>query len=283
MITKKVDFIATIEVRNANPNGDPLAGNMPRTDSKGFGLISDVAIKRKIRNRMQDQGYEIFVKSRDRSDDNFTSLQKRYESVFNSKDSDEKVEKEFNQKWLDVRTFGQVITYDKRSIGIRGPVSISMAKSLETVATTTLQITRSSNSMEAKGASGRSSDTMGSKHFIEYGVYVFYGSVNVYFSEKTGFDEKDLDVLKESLLTLFENDSSSARPEGSMALKELFWCTHSNKLGNVSSAKIRDLLQWEQPNPDNEIGYSDYKITLDSEKLSEYEEKGLHVEFLEGL
>lgn len=116
MITNKVDFIATIEVRNANPNGDPLAGNMPRTDSSGFGLISDVAIKRKIRNRMQDQGYEIFVKSRDRSDDKFTSLKKRFEDVFTSKDSDEKIEKEANEKWLDVRTFGQVITYYKKSI-----------------------------------------------------------------------------------------------------------------------------------------------------------------------
>jgi Cas7 group CRISPR-associated protein Csh2 len=149
MITNKVDFIATIEVRNANPNGDPLAGNMPRTDSHGFGLISDVAIKRKIRNRMQDQGYEIFVKSRDRSDDKFTSLQKRFENVFTDKDSDEKIEKETNEKWLDVRTFGQVITYHKKSIGIRGPVSISMAKSLSTVTPITLQITRSSNSMEA--------------------------------------------------------------------------------------------------------------------------------------
>ncbi|HPR82186.1 MAG TPA: type I-C CRISPR-associated protein Cas7/Csd2 [Enterococcus sp.] len=283
MITNKVDFIATIEVRNANPNGDPLAGNMPRTDSSGFGLISDVAIKRKIRNRMQDQGYEIFVKSRDRSDDKFTSLQKRFEDVFTSKDSDEKIEKEANEKWLDVRTFGQVITYYKKSIGIRGPVSISMAKSLAPIETTTLQITRSSNSMEATGKSGRSSDTMGSKHFVEHGVYVVYGSANAYFSEKTGFDEKDLEVVKESLVTLFENDASSARPEGSMAVKEVFWFTHSNKLGNVSSAKIRGLLQWEEPDAVQGVQYSDYQITLDQVKLDEYKEKGLRVEVLEGL
>jgi CRISPR-associated protein Csd2 len=124
---------------------------------------------------------------------------------------------------------------------------------------------------------------MGSKHFVEYGVYVVYGSVNAYFSEKTGFDEKDLEIVKESLLTLFENDASSARPEGSMAVKEVFWFTHSNKLGNVSSAKIRDLLQWKEPADVKEVQYSDYQITLNQDKLDEYKEKGLHLEILEGL
>ena len=85
MLTNKVDFMMTIEVKNANPNGDPLGGNMPRTDSAGFGVMSDVSIKRKIRNRMQELGHEIFVKSRDRTDDNFKSLQERYENVFSSK------------------------------------------------------------------------------------------------------------------------------------------------------------------------------------------------------
>lgn len=282
MLTNKVDFIATIEVKNANPNGDPLAGNMPRTDSNGFGLISDVAIKRKIRNRMQDQGNEIFVKSRDHSDDGFNSLQKRFENVFTTKDSDEKAEKESNEKWLDVRTFGQVITYQKRSIGIRGPLSISMAKSLDPIEITSMQITRSTNGMEPTGSSGRSSDTMGTKHFVEYGVYVVYGSANVYFSEKTGFDEKDLSVVKESLLTLFANDASSARPEGSMAIKELFWFTHSNKLGNVSSAKIHDLFEYDKA-PIEHSSYEDYKIELNQAKLNEYKEKGLTVEVLEGL
>lgn len=93
MLKNKIDFMMTIEVKNANPNGDPLGGNMPRTDSSGYGLMSDVSIKRKIRNRMQDQGYEIFVKSRDRTDDKFNSLQQRYENVFDSSDSDEEVEK----------------------------------------------------------------------------------------------------------------------------------------------------------------------------------------------
>src|SRR5699024_885182 len=107
MLNNKIDFIMTITVDNANPNGDPLAGNMPRTDSKGYGEMSVVSIKRKIRNRMQDLGNEIFVKSRDRTDDGFSSLQERYESVFNKNNSDEEVERGFCEKWLDVRSFGR--------------------------------------------------------------------------------------------------------------------------------------------------------------------------------
>ena len=284
MINKKVDFIALVEVSNANPNGDPLAGNMPRTDANGYGLISDVAIKRKIRNRMQDMGYPIFVQSRDRIEDDFKSLQKRFENEFKKSDSDADIEKGSNEKWLDVRSFGQVITFLNKSIGIRGPISISIAKSLLPITSTSMQITRSTNGMEAKNDSGRSSDTMGTKHFVDHAVYVIYGSVNAYFAEKTGFSDEDLAVVKECLLTLFENDASSARPEGSMAIRDVFWFTHGSKLGTVSSAKIRDLLQWQEPQVEvNRLAsYSDYHIQLDQEKVAEYEAQGLTVEYLSG-
>lgn len=282
MITNKVDFIATIEVKGANPNGDPLGGNMPRTDSKGFGLMSDVSIKRKIRNRMQDLGKEIFVQSRDRTIDKFNSLQQRYEAVFVKSDADKEIEEKANARWLDVRSFGQVFTYQGKSIGVRGPVSISMAKSIHPIQISSMQITRSTNGMTPKNESGRSSDTMGTKHFVEYGVYVLYGSINAYFAEKTGFNDEDMAVLKEALLTIFENDLSSARPEGSMIMRELFWFTHSNKLGNVSSAKIQDLIQWEIPESDNNR-YADFDIHLEENKLDSYKEKGLKLEIFEGV
>lgn len=282
MLNNKVDFIMTITVENANPNGDPLSGNMPRTDSKGYGEMSDVSIKRKIRNRMQDLGNEIFVKSRDRTDDGFASLQERYEAFFDKKNSDEEVEAEFCEKWLDVRAFGQVVTYGNRSIGIRGPVSISIAKSLEPVEISTVQITRSTNSMKPKGKSSRSADTMGSKHVVEQGTYVVNGAVNCFYSEKTGFDEEDLAVLKEALRTLFVNDVSSARPEGSMEVRDIFWFEHSSKTGDVSSAKVKDLLVWNDDGSLKEQ-YEDYEIHLDEKLLAEYEEKGLQVEKIEGL
>lgn len=285
MIDNKVDFIFTIEVKGANPNGDPLAGNMPRIDNRGYGIISDVCLKRKIRNRMQDMGYDIFVKAQDKSDDNFNSLEQRFNNSFPTKDIiDEDVIEQSNRKWIDVRSFGQVMTYQKRSIGIRGPVSISIAKSIEPIEITTMQITKSVNGMDPKAGKTRSADTMGSKHYVDYGVYIASGSVNVYFSEKTGFDEKDLEVLKEALRTLFINDISSARPDGSMQVKDIFWFTHTSKIGDVSSGKIKALLDHNNDEKLNtEKSYEDYDIKLNEDKLKEYENLGLNVEYLTGI
>lgn len=282
MLEHKIDFMVTIEVREANANGDPLSGNMPRTDAKGHGLISDVAIKRKIRNRMQDFGCPTFVQAGDRIEDEFHSLEKRFSNQFTSKDSDAEIEEKANQLWLDVRSFGQVFTYLKKSIGVRGPVSLNMAKSLEPIVISSLQITRSTNGMEAKNESGRSSDTMGTKHFVDYGVYVIKGSINPNFAEKTGFSDEDAEVIKKALISLFENDASSARPEGSMRVREVFWFTHSNKLGNVSSARVFDLFEFDKEKQDKD-SYEDYAIHLNQEKLAEYETKGLKVDILEGL
>ena len=282
MMEQKIDFMVTVEVREANANGDPLSGNMPRTDAKGYGLMSDVSIKRKIRNRMQDMGHPIFVQAGDRIEDEFRSLEKRFSNHFTGKTPDSEIEEKANQIWLDVRSFGQVFTYLKKSIGVRGPVSISMAKSLEPIVISSLQITRSTNGMEAKNESGRSSDTMGTKHFVDYGVYVIKGSINAYFAEKTGFTAEDAEVLKETLITLFENDASSARPEGSMRVREVFWFTHSNKLGNVSSARIFDLLEFDKKKQDKS-SYEEYAIGLKQKELAEFQAKGLKVEILEGL
>lgn len=282
MLNKKIDFILTIAVSNANPNGDPLAGNMPRTNSKGFGEMSDVSIKRKIRNRMQDLGHDIFVKSLDRTEDGFNSLEARFNASFNKNHSDSEVEDIFCEKWLDVRSFGQVVTFGKRSIGIRGPVSISIAKSLDPIDINTMQITRSTNGMEPKGDSTRSSDTMGTRHVVELGTYVVNGAVNCFYSEKTGFDDDDLIVLKEALRTLFVNDMSSARPDGSMEVKEIFWFEHSSKTGDVSSAKIKKLLTWNDDASQKE-SYEDYKLRIDSDLLKSYESIGLKLEVIEGL
>lgn len=282
MLEHKIDFMVTVEVREANANGDPLSGNMPRADARGYGLMSDVSIKRKIRNRMQDMGHPIFVQAGDRIEDEFRSLEKRFSNHFTGKTPDSEIEEKANQIWLDVRSFGQVFTYLKKSIGVRGPVSISMAKSLEPIVISSLQITRSTNGMEAKNESGRSSDTMGTKHFVDYGVYVIKGSINPNFAEKTGFSAEDATVIKEALVSLFENDASSARPEGSMRVREVFWFTHSNKLGNVSSARVFDLLEFDKVKQDKD-NYEDYGIHLNQEKLAEYEVKGLKVDILEGL
>lgn len=287
MLEHKIDFMVTVEVREANANGDPLSGNMPRTDAKGHGLMSDVSIKRKIRNRMQDMGHRIFVQSRDRVDDNFYSLKARLENkgYFETVKKAISVENfldKINKEWLDVRSFGQVFAFKGYSAAnVRGPVSISWAKSLETVVSQSVQITKSTNS-ELDSKTELESSTMGTKHFVDYGVYVIKGSINANFAEKTGFSAEDATVIKEALVSLFENDASSARPEGSMRVREVFWFTHSNKLGNVSSARVFDLLEFDKVKQDKD-NYEDYGIHLNQEKLAEYEVKGLKVDILEGL
>ena len=209
------------------------------------------------------------------------TFKQSYKTI-DSKLTDELIEKTANEIWLDVRSFGQVITYNKKSIGIRGPLSIGIAKSLDPVEITSMQITRSTNGMTPKGDKTRSSDTMGTKHFVEFGTYIIYGAVNGFYAEKTGFNEQDLEVVKESLRTLFINDSSSARPDGSMEVRDIFWFKHSSKIGDVSSAKIKGLLKYNQDQT-MKSSYEAYGIHLDEEKLKEFQALGLTVEHIKGM
>lgn len=264
----KIDFAVILTVDHANPNGDPLNGNRPRTDYDGFGEISDVCLKRKIRDRLQEMGQNIFVQSDDKKMDGMTSLRARAESdiyglgkdAFDQKKSKkgddsaarkEETAKKACQKWFDVRAFGQLFAFGKKaddasgvSIAIRGPVSIQPAFSVEPVSVTSIQITKSVNSEPKKerDESSKSSDTMGMKHRVDRGVYVFYGSINPQLAERTGFSDEDAEVVKNVLPRLFENDASSARPEGSMAVQNLFWWKHDCKAGQYSSARVHKSL-----------------------------------------
>lgn len=284
-LEKKIDFVMLFTVKNANPNGDPLMGNMPRTDYDGYGEVSDVCIKRKIRNRMQDLDYDIFVQSQDRIKDDHKSLEARFNAEFDKKkDDDATVAKKACEKWIDVRSFGQVMTFQNRALGIRGPVSISLAKSLSPVDVITLQITRSTNGMEAEAGKEKSSDTMGSKHYVDFGLYKLTGSINCYFAEKTGFTNEDADVIKEALRTLFVNDVSSARPEGSMEVKNIYWFIHPNKLGVASSAKIHSLIQVDtKPDIQKVTSYEDYIIKIDEERFNSYKNLGLDLIKVDGI
>lgn len=236
-IQNKIDFVALVSVKNANSNGDPLDGNRPRTDYSGYGEISDVCIKRKIRNRMQDMGKSIFVQSDDRATDGYKSLSDRAKGVIGNEKNIDAYAQKACKEWLDVRTFGQVFAFKSGSVsvGVRGPVSIHQAVSVSPVEVSTMQITKSVNSEPAEG---RSSDTMGLKHFVRFGLYEIKGSINVQLAEKTGFSDEDAEVVKECLRTLFINDASSARPEGSMEVVKLFWWKHNCKDGQYSSAKV---------------------------------------------
>lgn len=278
-LNNKIDYALVFTVRNANPNGDPLDGNRPRTTFSGLGEMSDVSLKRKVRNRWIDDGYSVFVQSDDRRapGDSYRSLKDRADGCPALKEclaaiSAQKKAKGKNaadaplvtredyariacEQWLDVRAFGQVFAFksgkkdetaegsDAISIGIRGPVSIQPAFSLDSVNITSTQITKSVNLETEADPDKKASDTMGMKHRVDFGVYVTYGSINVQPAEKTGFSAEDAEALKEALRTLFRNDATSARPDGSMEVVKLVWWEHDCPVGQYSAAKVHRSLR----------------------------------------
>lgn len=268
MMNNKIDFAALILVDKANPNGDPLGGNRPRTDYDGHGEISKEAITRKLRNRLQDMGYPIFVQSNERCTDGCTSLSNRANTYLGkTKGKDQRsVAERACETWIDVRAFGQVFAFDmdekdaSTSLGIKGPVTIRMAESVAPVEVRTMQITKSVNN---NSSDKRGSDTVGAKHFIQHGLYVLKGSISPQLADCTGFDDTDAAAIKEALRTLFRGDASSARPEGSMEVVKLYWWQHDCKLGQYSTAKVHRSLNIALKNPDRApSSLDDYVITL---------------------
>ncbi len=278
-LQNKIDFVALISVSMANANGDPLNGNRPRTDYNGFGEMSDVCIKRKIRNRMQDMGGRVFVQSDDRCDDGCGSLSERAAAALKGVKNRDEYAKKACETWLDVRTFGQVFAFKGKdaggvSVGVRGPVSVHQAVSVSPIEVQSLQITKSVN---GEPGEKRSSDTMGTKHFVQFGLYELKGSINVQLAEKTGFSEEDADIVKECLRTLFVNDASAARPDGSMEVVKLYWWRHNCKDGQYSSAKVHRSVKVTLKNPETlPASVDDYVITLE-------ELPGLEPEVIDGI
>lgn len=271
----KIDFAVIFRVTNANPNGDPLNGNRPRTDYANFGEVTDVAIKRKLRDRLleswvangkQEDGNKIYVQSDDRRADECRSLRERFDKELGKEAGGLKTAELACQKWLDVRAFGQLFALKAAatkkaskkteddgepqgdtgvSIGIRGPVTVQSAFSVEPIDVSSTQITKSVSG-EGDG-SKRSSDTMGMKHRVDQGVYKFFGSMNPQLAEKTKFTDTDAQAIKAVLPRLFENDESSARPAGSMQVLKVIWWEHNCKSGQYSSARVHGSLK---VNPD---------------------------------
>ncbi len=262
-LENKIDFAVILHVTKANPNGDPLNGNRPRVDYDGYGEISDVCIKRKIRDRLMEAKdengnykYSIFVQSDERKVDDAKSLKDRVDKTLNNNLTIETA----CQQWFDVRAFGQVFAFKSASskkkkdeeaessgntgisIPVRGPVTVHSAFSIEPIRSESIQITKSVNS-ETTDDGKKSSDTMGMKHRVNNAVYVFYGSMNPQLAERTGFSNEDADAIKSILPKLFENDESTARPAGSMQILKVFWWNHGCKAGKYSSAKVHNSLK----------------------------------------
>ena len=275
-LENKIDFAVILHVTKANPNGDPLNGNRPRMDYDGYGEISDVCIKRKIRDRLMEmKEHSVLIQCDDRKTDDARSIKSRIENGLKAELNSGKKDlfaKAACAKWFDVRAFGQVFAFtsDKKkgkksaegeeptndtgiSIGVRGPVTVHSAFSKETIRPESIQITKSLNTEDVEGDK-KGSDTMGMKHRVDKGVYVFYGSINPQLAERTSFSSEDAEVIKSILPKLFENDESSARPAGSMEVITLFWWNHGCKAGKYSSAKVHRSLT---VNPDGSYSISD--------------------------
>ncbi len=281
-LMSKIDFAVVFSVKKANPNGDPLNGNRPRVDYEGFGEVSDVCLKRKLRNRLQDMGEDIFVQSdaNRKEGDTFRSLKDRFDNNAELKKATGDREKQVNiacKTWYDVRAFGQVFAFkkdkksdendggDSVSIGVRGPVSIQNAVSITPVDIYSQQITKSVNlETDKKEPDKKGSDTMGMKHRVEFGVYVTYGSINCQLAEKTGFSDEDAIKLRDALKSLFMNDESAARPSGSMEVNKVYWWKHNCKNGQYSSAKVHGSLKISLKTGVNELKdfENDYKIEV---------------------
>ena len=276
ILQNKIDFSVIITAKNANPNGDPLNGNRPRENYDGLGEISDVCIKRKIRNRLQDMGEKIFVQSDDRCDDNCGSLKIRAEKNEALKALGKNPARDLYlatacQEWIDVRSFGQVFAVkgekkgDGLSYPVRGPVSIQMAQSISSIDIVSYKISSSVNNDKDFFKDGLDSNRLGDKHLVDFALYVFHGSINCQLAEKTGFTEEDAEKIKLALETLFENDCSSARPEGSMEVRRVYWYKHDSKTPKFSSAKVHRLLSVSlKEGVDRPRCFEDYDIKTDT-------------------
>jgi len=210
-------------------------------------------------------GHDVLIQSDDNKVDEYKSIKDRIENTIDKNILKDKVKfsEQANKTWIDVRTFGQVFAFkgDDMSVGVRGPVSIHSAFSIDPINITSIQITKSVNS--TGDGSKKSSDTMGMKHRVDFGLYKFAGSINPQLASKTGFSDEDVDVIKKSLIELFEDDASSARPDGSMEVINVYWWKHNNQTGQYSSAKVHNSLKIYRKDQDIEAkDVNDYVIEL---------------------
>lgn len=268
----RYDFMFVFDARNANPNGDPDAGNMPRIDPEtGLGVITDVCLKRKIRNYVQlkfkdGQGHRIYFKDGVILNDQNEAVCKEIGMPVSNKLPKE-LEKAraltgaMCKKFFDIRTFGAVLTTEVNCGQVRGPVQLSFANSKDPVFIAEHSITRSSVTNKKEAEKGR---TMGRKYTIPYGLYVAYGFVNPRLAEETGFGDDDLALLWEALEKAFEFDQSAARPAGSMAARKLIVFKHESELGNAPAHKLFELVdihtKSELQGPPR--SFSDYVVSI---------------------
>lgn len=285
IIKNRYEFVVLFDVENGNPNGDPDAGNMPRVDPEtGLGLVTDVCLKRKIRNYVEtvkedSTGYRIYIKDNiplNRSDAQaYAELELEPGKIKDLKkkdpDLDLKVRDWMCKNFYDIRTFGAVMTtFVKDSLNcgqVRGPVQLGFARSVEPIVPQEVTITRIAITTEADAE--KKGTEMGRKYIVPYGLYRCEGFVSANLARKTtGFTDEDLSLLWEAILNMFEHDHSAAR--GKMAVRELIVFRHDSELGNAPAWKLFESVSVKRKNPDDTSparSYYDYQITVDTDHL----------------
>ena len=268
-LNNRIDFVYIFDVKDGNPNGDPDSGNLPRVDAEtGMGLVTDVCLKRKVRNYVQEanslsEGYDIFIKEKAVLN-NLIDEAHESEAVKNVKDTKDKTSAARDvmcKKYYDIRTFGAVMSTGKNAGQVRGPIQFTFARSVDPIVTSEHSITRMAVATEKEAEKqGGDNRTMGRKATVPYGLYVCHGFVSANLAKQTGFSQEDLDLFWEALKNMFDVDRSAAR--GLMSAQKLIVFRHDSVLGNAPANKLFDLVKIEKKCDGVARSFSDYQVTI---------------------
>lgn len=269
-LKNRIDFVYIFDVQDGNPNGDPDAGNLPRVDTEtGQGLVSDVCLKRKIRNYVDalkkgEHGYDIFIQEAavldNRVEDIYKSDIVKAEKGANQKD---KAKEALCEKYYDIRAFGAVIATKDKQGQVRGPIQLTFARSIDPIVSHTHAITRMAVTKEADKDKER---TIGRKSTVPYGLYIAHGFISANLANQTGFDEDDLNVLWDALKNMFDIDRSAAR--GLMSVRKIIAFQHPSELGNAPAHTLFDSVSISRKNIDKAPrSYDDYIVKIDRDAI----------------
>ena len=266
-LKNRFDFVYIFDVKDGNPNGDPDAGNLPRVDAEtGMGLVTDVCLKRKVRNYVQaakglSDGYDIFIKEKavlnaliDKAHDD--------SAVKAATDKTEAARMFMCKNYYDIRTFGAVMSTGKNAGQVRGAIQLTFARSVDAIATAEHSITRMAVATEKEAEKqGGDNRTMGRKATVPYGLYVCHGFISANLAQQTGFSEEDLLLFWDALKNMFDIDRSAAR--GLMSAQKLIVFKHDSVLGNAPANKLFDLVKVERVCDGAPRSFNDYTVTID--------------------
>lgn len=271
-INNRYDFIYIFDVADGNPNGDPDAGNLPRIDPEtGMGLVTDVCLKRKVRNYIQmacgcAPGYDIFIKEKAILNHAISEAHDEPEvAAAQEKDKTEAARNVMCRRFFDVRTFGAVMSTGKNAGQVRGPIQLTFARSIDPIVSQEHSITRMAVTTDDESKKqGGDNRTMGRKATVPYGLYLAHGFISANLAKQTGFSSDDLDLFWEALANMFDCDRSAAR--GLMSPRRLIVFRHDSELGNAPAHKLFDLVSVAKSDPSKVArSFEDYTVTVDKD------------------